>query len=160
MTGRPSAFTQEVADEICSRIAKGESLRSVCADEESGWLPAQSTVYEWLKANKDFSEQYARAREAQADHYVDEIVSIADQPNIRTEADGTVVASDPQRDRLRVDARKWVAAKLAPKKYGDKVALVGGGPDDAPIQTEGKLDVGGLSDDQLRALASIAVLPG
>lgn len=128
--GRPSEFSQETADEICHRIAKGESLRSICADEESGWLPAQSTVYEWLKAHAEFAEQYARAREAQADHYVDEIINIADQPNVRTDVEGNVVTSDPQRDRLRVDARKWVASKLAPKKYGDKVALTGadGGP--------------------------------
>jgi hypothetical protein len=117
---RPSSFTQDIADEICARIAKGESLRAICADEESGWLPAQSTVYEWLKANEAFSEQYTRAREAQADHYVDEIIAIADQPNVRTDPEGNVVHSDPQRDRLRVDTRKWVASKLAPKKYGDK----------------------------------------
>ena len=128
MTGRPSDFTPEIANEICERLAKGESLRAICADDESGWLPTARTVHRWLTVEEEwasaFRQQYAHAREAQADHYADEIVAIADG-----------VVNDPQRDRLRVDARKWYASKLAPKKYGDKVALTGGGEGDAPIRT-------------------------
>ena len=110
--GRPSDFTQELADEICRRIAEGESLRSICEPEG---MPAPSTVCLWVVSNASFSEQYARARDAQADHYADEIVSIAD-----TEA-------DPAKARVRVDARKWVASKLKPKRYGEKVELEHGG---------------------------------
>lgn len=137
--GRPSDFTPEIAEEICERLSKGESLRSICAGDgrtAEGFMPHRSTVMRWLAENEAFRDQYARARELQADHFVEEIIEIADQPNVRQTADGEVVASDPQRDRLRVDARKWVASKLAPKKYGEKIAHVGGGEEDAPIRVE------------------------
>lgn len=137
MTGRPSSFTQEIADEICDRISKGESLRSICSDDESGWLPTKTTVMRWLADEKyvAFRDQYTRAREAQADHYVEQIIEIADAPNMTVNAQtGEQELRDPARDRLRVDARKWVASKLAPKKYGDKVALTGGDDGDAPIK--------------------------
>lgn len=131
MSGRSTTFTQEVADAICERIAQGESLRSILLDES---LPASSTVFKWLNDIPAFSEQYARAREAQADVLFDEILTIADdgrndsytddEGNVRTDHD--VIA----RSRLRVDARKWMAGKLRPKKYGDKLAI--GGADDLP----------------------------
>lgn len=151
--GRPSDFTPEIANEICERLAKGESLRKICSPERDDFMPGQTTVYRWLNDNEEFRKQYAHARERQADFYAEEIIEIADQPNVRTTADGETVASDPQRDRLRVDARKWLAGKLAPKKYGDKIAHVGGGDDDDPIKT--KLDLSGLTTEQLAALASI-----
>ena len=140
MTGRPSDFTPEIANEICERLAKGESLRAICADDESGWLPTARTVHRWLTVEEEwasaFRQQYAHAREAQADHYADEIVAIADCTDAPAMGGGAeAVVRDPQRDRLRIDARKWVASKLAPKRYGDKVALTGGGEGDAPIRT-------------------------
>lgn len=108
--GRPSKFTKELADKICECLANGDSLRKICA---SGGMPAASTVWLWLSENKAFSEQYARAREKQAEFYADEIVEIAD----------SVIASSDEvlKARLQIDARKWHASKLAPKKYGDKV---------------------------------------
>lgn len=108
--GRPSKFTKELADKICECLANGDSLRKICA---SGNMPAASTVWLWLSENKAFSEQYARAREKQAEFYADEIVEIAD----------SVIASSDEvlKARLQIDARKWHASKLAPKKYGDKV---------------------------------------
>lgn len=154
--GRTSDFTPEIANEICERISKGESLRAICAGDahtEGAFMPGRSTVMRWLNENEAFRDQYAHAREAQADHFVEEIIEIADQPSVMVTADGDTIANDPQRDRLRVDARKWVAARLAPKKYGDKIAHVGGGEGDAPIKT--KIDLSGLSQDQLKVLAAI-----
>lgn len=131
MTGRSTTFTQEVADAICERIAQGQSLRAILLDDA---MPASSTVFKWLNDIPAFAEQYARAREAQADVLFDEILTIADdgrndsytddEGNVRTDHD--VIA----RSRLRVDARKWMAGKLRPKKYGDKLAI--GGADDLP----------------------------
>jgi hypothetical protein len=117
-TGRPSSYTDEIADEICERLAEGESLRAIC---KSDGMPRMSSVFRWLadEANERFREQYARAREEQAEALADEIVTIAD---------GETPNADSARDRLRVDARKWVAAKLKPKKYGDKT-LHGSDPD-------------------------------
>ena len=68
MAGRPSTFTQKIADEICERIADGESLRSICGDDG---FPTKSTVFKWLNDFPGFSDQYARAREAQADSLFD-----------------------------------------------------------------------------------------
>lgn len=103
--GRPSEYTPEVASAICDKIAEGESLRAICAADD---MPDRTTVRRWLSQNEDFRLQYAHAREEQADFYADEIVDIADE------------AEDAQIARLRVDARKWKASKLAPKKYGDR----------------------------------------
>lgn len=114
-TGRPSDFTQEIADAICERLAEGESLRKICLGDD---MPNKATVFRWLGLHQSFSDQYARAREEQAETLADEIVEIADGNK----------DSDPQRDRLRVDARKWVASKLKPKKYGDK-QLLGSDPE-------------------------------
>jgi len=114
MSGRPSDYTQAIADHICEQLAEGISLRKICLAED---MPGKSTVFRWLWANIEFRDQYERAREAQADTLADEITDIAD------DAEG-----DPQRDKLRVDARKWVASKLKPKKYGDKT-LLGSDPD-------------------------------
>lgn len=133
MTGRPSDFTPQIANEICERIAKGESLRAITGADRDDFMPAETTVRRWLAGTEDWSEefrrQYAHAREAQADFYADQIIEIAD-----CEDEWAAGARDPQRDRLRIDARKWKASKLAPKKYGEKVALTGGDGSDAPLQ--------------------------
>lgn len=125
MTGRPSSFTQETADTICERIANGESLRNICDDDA---MPAQSTVFKWLNDIQAFSEQYARAREAQADALFDDILGIADDGRNdwmerRGEEDTgwQVNGENIRRSALRIDARKWMAGKLKPKKYGDKL---------------------------------------
>lgn len=129
--GRPSTFTQEIADVICDRIADGESLRAVCNTDDG--MPSKGTVLRWLAESETFQVQYARAREEQADKYADEIIEIADEDgttekeNVGVVYDSTAVA----RNRLRVDARKWVASKLKPKKYGDKLAL--GGDEENPL---------------------------
>jgi hypothetical protein len=106
--GRPSSFNQAVADYICEQLALGRSLRSIC---RSPTLPDQTTVFRWLQNNLDFRQQYARAREFQADTYADEIVDIADG------------AQDVNLARLQVDARKWTAAKLRPHRYGDRTTV-------------------------------------
>lgn len=120
--GRHAVYGQDTRDEICRRISIGESLISICKSEG---MPDKSTVLDWLFKEPDFVAQYARAREAQAEHYLDEIIEISDDSMHDTEIgeDGIertnheVVA----RARLRVDTRKWAMSKLAPKKYGDRI---------------------------------------
>lgn len=133
MTGRPSSYTQEIGDRICERLADGESLRVICAGED---MPGRSTVFRWLGENEVFRDQYARAREDQADTLADEIVAISDEAQVTAKMEGedVVLAMDSTavaRNRLRVDARKWVASKLKPKKYGDRQVLAG--DPDAPL---------------------------
>lgn len=119
-------YTDEMATKICEAISsEAIGLKHICLREG---FPAQSTVYKWLAENKEFSERYARAREVQADILADEIIDIADDG---TNDYMTIVKGDQtynvenrevtSRSKLRVDARKWKAAKLAPKKYGDRI---------------------------------------
>lgn len=133
--GRPTMFTQALADAICERISEGESLRSICLDAN---MPTKTSVFRWLNADKDFSDHYARAREEQAETLADELIAIADEEctiiasedgNTEVKFDSTAVA----RNRLRVDTRKWVVSKLKPKKYGEKLDLSHSGSVSRPI---------------------------
>lgn len=107
--GRPTDYGDEVVDLICSRLAVGESLNRICKDAD---MPAMSTVFGWLSKYPEFLEKYTRAREAQAETHADRIIEIADDADI-----------DANHKRIMVDARKWVASKLKPKRYGDKLDL-------------------------------------
>lgn len=123
---RPSSYNDETASIICDRIAGGESLRKICACED---MPDKKTVLKWLRDNPEFVTHYACAREAQADHMAEEILEISDESRQDTyiDDDGRVITNQEviARSRLRVDARKWLASKMAPKKYGDRLELAG-----------------------------------
>lgn len=140
--GRPSSFTQAMADLICERLAKPESLRSICEDET---MPGKTTVLRWLRQHDEFRNQYARAREDQADAFADEILDIADDGRrdyVPDEDGHEVVDHDHiQRSKLRVETRKWLMGKMAPKKYGERLQLAND-PDD-PLLT--------MTDEQLEA---------
>lgn len=131
-------FSQEIADTICERIANGESLRSICANED---MPSQVSVFRWLAARDEFSKQYALAREAQADALFDEMLDIADDGRndwmATKDDDGEsgwrANGEHIQRSKLRLDARKWMASKLQPKKYGDKITQELTGAGGAPL---------------------------
>lgn len=144
--GRPTTYNEGIALVICERIADGESLRTICDDPD---MPARSTVFKWLGEHKVFSDQYAHAREEQADALFDEILSIADDgqndwmekygrdgESIGWQVNGEAL----RRSQLRVDARKWMAGKLRPKKYGDRIVNEHTGKDGGPIETK---DAGG-----------------
>jgi len=113
--GRPSDYTDEMAATICERIACGESLRAMCRDDDS--LPSERAVYRWLLDNEAFRQQYARARDFQSEPHLEDIIEIADNPDL-----------EPNDKRVRIDARKWAMSKLSAKKYGDK-QLIGSDPD-------------------------------
>lgn len=139
-TGRPSSYSEDMADRICELIADGESLRSICRAED---MPAKSTVFKWLRDVPGFSDQYARARETQADAIFDEIIDIADDAANdwmeRTNSDGESIGwqlngDHVRRSQLRIDARKWMAGKLRPKVYGEKITQALTGEDGGPIQ--------------------------
>jgi hypothetical protein len=128
-------WTDELEQTILMRIAHGESVRAIAQDPE---LPASSTIYEHLIESTAFAEKYARAREAQMEAMADEILAIADDSTSDTmtvkRGDSEASAPDNEwinRSRLRVDTRKWLMSKLAPKKYGDKQEITG--KDGAPL---------------------------
>jgi hypothetical protein len=109
----------EKFESVCQRIEKGDSLKKIFDSDNS---PMSNTLfYRLLRENKELNERYARAREIYADSIFDEILDISDHSEQdHTPFTGTNVI---QRDRLRVDARKWILSKLEPKKYGDKLDL-------------------------------------
>lgn len=134
--GRPSSYTEEIAERICLEIAEGASLRTICAADG---MPHMDTVRKWLRDNRgSFVAHYTRAREDQADFYADQMIDIAD------------TTDDPQKARLQIDARKWKASKLAPKKYGERVTNhMVGADDETPIQ---------VTTDRDRAKAMAALI--
>ncbi len=107
MTYSPEEI-EKAKDQVCREIAEGKSLKAIC--EQDG-VPHRDTIHQWLADDSAFSDKYVRAREDQADFYADEIIDIAD------------TEPDANKARVRIDARKWKASKLQPKKYGDKVDL-------------------------------------
>jgi len=106
--GRPSKYTPELATEFCRRLALGEAVLQITNDPA---MPSRETIYTWLKTRPDFLDIYTQARSQQADAYAEQVV---------IEAFNSHVA---QIGKLRVDALKWAASKIAPKKYGDKVEI-------------------------------------
>lgn len=116
----------KIKAQICQQLAEGMSLRAICRQEG---MPAAATVCLWLSKDAAFAEQYTRAREQQADAIFEEMLDIADdgtndwmERQIAEDVTVSVVNSEHiQRSRLRVDTRKWMLARMSPKKYGDKV---------------------------------------
>jgi hypothetical protein len=145
--GRPSTFTQAIADEICERISGGETLNQICRDEH---MPARGTVVKWTQSHEHatFGLAYARARIAQLEFWADQVIDCADDSSRdyidRVGKDGAVTrvfdAENVNRSRLRIDARRWLLSKLSPGKYGDfqktQVELSGRGG--GPIEVEAR----------------------
>lgn len=117
-TGRPSSYSEAIAERICTELALGRSLVTICNAAD---MPARQTVFRWLDADASFRDRYARAREIQADTFADEIVDLADN------------AEDANLARIQIDARKWAAAKQRPNKYSERVVNELTGKDGAAI---------------------------
>lgn len=118
MAGRPSKYTEELGARICASIADGKSARQTCRDVSIDL----TTLYKWLRDHEEFSKQYARAREDAADTLVDDLMEIAE------------TEEDVQRAKLKIDARKWVAARMKPKSWGDRQQHEHTGEDGGPLQ--------------------------
>lgn len=144
-----SGYSTEMALRICTELATGRSLASVCREP---WAPPLRSMWEWMLRHPEFRAIYERAKMEAADALFEEILDIAD--------DGTndwVKSADPenpgykfngehfQRSRLRVDTRKWMVAKMKPKKYGDRLELAGG------FEVRRAAE---LSDDELARIAA------
>jgi hypothetical protein len=137
LRGRPTIYTQELADAICARLAKGETLKSICRDEG---MPDDRTVRTWaLNDYQGFYPQYATARQLGLDAMADQLLEIADDTSrdYTLDSQGNLIVNGEHinRSRLRVDVRKWYLSKLAPKRYGEKIDLNVGGQDGSPLTT-------------------------
>lgn len=104
---RPTDYNEDLASDILALMVEGRSLKSIC---EHDAMPDASTVYRWLHKHSAFRDNYARAQQDRMTAFAEDVLEIAD--------DNT---GDTQRDKLRVDTRKWIMSKMDPKRFGEKV---------------------------------------
>lgn len=125
MAGRPSLYSEELAQAILDRLADGESMRSICRDED---MPDRTTVRRWEEGHPEFAAKYARAREHQGDAYVDDMADLAEELR-----HGSVT---PEQARILQASLEWRASKLNRKRYGNVVKNEHTGEDGGPIKTQ------------------------
>ena len=129
-----TAYKSELAAKLCAALAAGESgkdsLRAIC---KRPGMPSRATVYRWLEESPEFQSLYAKATTQRADGYIDEIVEIADTaPSTK---------SGIAKAKLRIYAREKYAAKIAPRKYGDKIDVNHGGQVGNPVETVTRVEL-------------------
>lgn len=131
--GAPEIYTKELADKVCSELALGKSLRTVTKDKN---MPSMATVFRWFTSHPEFRTQYDVAKQESADAMGEEIIEISDDGTNDWMEDGYEKGKTPgwhlngeniQRSKLRVDTRKFLMAKMKPKKYGDKLEVESSG---------------------------------
>lgn len=125
--GRPTIYTQELADRICEEIALGKSIRTVCLAAE---MPGLSSIFKWIRENKEFSQQYAQATSERSECQHEDLLELGDEAislaqSVNEKASGAVV----QAVKLKADNMKWSMSKMKPKKYGDKIDMTTNGKD-------------------------------
>lgn len=126
MSSTPPPETHQAILRVIDWLPRYNSLAQLFADKPG---ISQSAFYRWMAQDRRglYREAYARAQDARADKLVDEILRISDDASndYTVDADGNTVVDHEniQRSRLRVDSRKWLAGKMAPKRYGDRLAL-------------------------------------
>lgn len=130
---RPTKYTDQLAEDIIVQIMDGLSVAEIGRKED---MPDKSTIFRWIASNDVFCDKYMRAKDICADQMVDDMLDIADDGSNdwmeRLDKDGNAFATvlngeHVQRSRLRIETRKWIASKLKPKKYGDKLDVDHGG---------------------------------
>ena len=131
-------YTRDPADTICRRMSEGESVRSICRD--SG-MPSEGAVRAWAREDRDgFAARYRHARDLLLEYWSDQIVDLADQGDL-----------DPRDRQVRIDVRKWLMSKLAPKRYGDRL-LHAGDPENPMRVLHEQVSLDALSPEQVDAL--------
>ena len=143
--GRPTKYTQKLADEIFEQMVGGKHIVEICNQED---MPGRSTVYRWMDDHPEFGTRIARAREGLADHVAWQILDMAKKSTNET----------AHADRVKLAAWQWHAARLSPKKYSDKLITEVSGPDGGAVQIETKtIDTSKLSPEELAAFRNLVV---
>jgi hypothetical protein len=121
--GAPTIKTPEVLEAILAGISIGKSARTMCVEVGI----SQRVLWNWLASDQELMRNYLRAKELCVDAYAEEIIEISDDGSrdVQIDEKGREVINREviARAQLRIDARKWYAARLAPKKYGDKLPV-------------------------------------
>ena len=110
--GRPSIYSQELADRILREYGDGKSLSEICRQDG---MPDRMTLWNWRNQKPDFSTALARAREANAETIEDEIHDI--ERKVLTEQ------VNPQAANVVLSSMRWRARVLHPRRYGDKAEV-------------------------------------
>lgn len=137
-------WTDEILDRLAGEIESGRAIYEIAANEK--WCPDEATIYRAIAREERVAERIAKARAAQQEREIDQMVKMADEATVE---DREVV-------KLRIWARQWRAGKLAPRKYGDKAQIEHSGPNGGPIQTQAvTIDLTGLELDELEAMQAL-----
>lgn len=123
--GRPTLFNEEMANKICDRLVD-ETLISICSDPA---MPSRVTVYRWQRDNPAFEAECARAREGLGDLMDHKIMEVGERSTPETAA----------ADRVFMEALKWRAERMAPRKFGSRATTELTGPGGAPLIPEGAI---------------------
>lgn len=136
--GRPSLKTPELIEAICERLSNGEPLAAICRDDG---MPNAATVWKWQESDETVKQAIARAREIGFDVIAVESLAIIDE---RPEYVITTIGEDATEKRIdsasvqwaknRAEHRLKLLAKWDPKRFGDKLGLVGG-DGEGPVAT-------------------------
>jgi len=139
--GRPSLYSEMIADEICARMINGENLTEICRDAH---IPTRVTVYNWYDKHPEFFTKCARARLALADFLVDEIEQLASQ----------TTEENVNSMKVKISVKQWRAMKMAPRIYGEKTMTELTGANGAPIQVEARrtINLDALDEDTLQQI--------
>lgn len=131
--GQHPSYTLEMGIRVCEAISESQmGIKKLCL--ENDWMPSATTIKKWVREDareketdkEGFATLYARAKDEQADSLVEEMLNIADdktKDTVATEFGESGNAVAVARARLQIDTRKFIAAKLKPKKYGEKLDL-------------------------------------
>jgi len=123
--GRPSKYTEDIGINICALLAAGTPVTKIVLLDN---MPSQQTVYTWLRKHPEFLEMYEIARQDLAHTMANQIQEIIDEKPLQIvdEAGNIKYDSGSIADkRLRMDGRKWLAAKYLPRVYGERTVLAG-----------------------------------
>lgn len=121
---KPQArYDDSLAEHICDQIVEGKSLRTICQGDN---MPDRKSIRRWVKTNPEFAIIFNEAKEDAADAFAEELIDIADE-EVPLDERGRLDAGVVQKQRLKVDTRKWIASKLKPKSYGDKLDVAHSG---------------------------------
>lgn len=111
-------MTPELKQEIAERIAAGEPLKTIVNDER---MPSRQTIWREERRDPEFGKEMQMSRQIAADIFVEEMMEIADNASEDYRPDGSINYELVARSKLRIDQRRWTAARLDPLRYGDKV---------------------------------------
>lgn len=139
-------YNLDIADRICELMIEGNSLRKIC---NMPGMPSRRAILNWLEKHDSFRQKYEIARLAQVEFWSHEIIEIADDASgdfiINERGERVVDHENINRARLKIDARKWLMAKLHPARYGDRVDLT--------VRCDTR-DLTELTDSELLAIAN------